>query len=64
MNGRKAKKIRKIVYGSDFSIRERVYVKNTKTGVIINKPGSRRSIYQNIKKEFKNKSKGVSFDRI
>lgn len=49
MNGRKAKRIRKVVY-KDISLKiKREYI--TKDGAIINHPDSPRAIYQLMKKE-------------
>ncbi len=48
MNGERAKELRKIVYGSDYSIRERKF---EVYGITVrNVPGSRRSNYQLLKK--------------
>lgn len=51
MRGKKAKKLRKTVYGSDFSPRERRYVKEIKTKTIRNI--GKRKQYQELKKESK-----------
>lgn len=50
MNGKKAKKIGKEIYG-DMSIKmDRQYVRNEKTGKIYNHPESPRAKYQSAKK--------------
>ncbi len=51
MNASKAKKIRKAIYGTDYSIRDRIYEEDSSSRTIINKPGSRRAVYQSVKKE-------------
>ena len=48
MNQRVAKKLRKKVYGSDYSPRERIYVRDEKTGQIV--CTGRRKQYQDLKK--------------
>jgi hypothetical protein len=50
MNGATARKIRKIVYGTDFSNRYRKYKRSKMTGAIIADEKRRR--YQKIKKEY------------
>jgi len=52
MNGSVAKEIRRIIYGSDFSHRERKFEKNSKTGELRNTIGSRRFNYLILKKLF------------
>ncbi len=49
MNGRKAKAIRKMVYGEDMSCRFRKYTKNTLTGVIT--ADKSRRFYKILKKK-------------
>ena len=48
MCGKKAKRLRKQVYGSEFSLRERKYVEDNKTGTI--RCTDRRQQYQQIKR--------------
>jgi len=48
MNGKVAKKIRKIVYGEDFSPKFRKYFRDTKSGNIIS--DEKRKLYQLTKK--------------
>ena len=52
MNESVAKEIRRIIYGSDFSQRERKFEKHSEMGGIRNVLGSRRSNYQLLKKIF------------
>jgi len=55
MRNKKAKKIRKMVYG-DFSQREeRVYMRLMPTGKIVNHKKTRRHEYQQLKKLVKEK---------
>lgn len=49
MRGKKAKALRKQVYGSEFSFRVRKYVKDAKTGTIF--CIDKRKEYQSLKKE-------------
>jgi len=48
MRGKKAKELRKEIYGTDFSPKERKYIRNSKTGVI--RCIGRRQQYQQSKK--------------
>lgn len=53
MNGRKAKALRRSVYG-DLSQREpHTLLRNSRTGVIINDPKSLRAHYKAVKREAK-----------
>lgn len=56
MRGKVAKKLRKIVYGTEFSPHQREYVnqkrKKIETGAIQN--DGRRALYLNLKKNYKN----------
>ena len=48
MKGKKAKALRKQVYGDEFSFRVRKYMKNTKTGTIF--CVGKRKKYQSLKR--------------
>ena len=52
MRGKKAKALRRKVYGTDFSPRVRRYIKNNKTGTV--SCIERRQQYQQLKKESQN----------
>lgn len=51
MRGKKAKELRKKVYGTDFSLKVKRYVKNNKTGTIF--CIERRQQYQQLKKAWR-----------
>lgn len=53
MRGKKAKALRKKVYGTDFSPRVKRYVRNNKTGTIF--CIEHRQQYQQLKKQVSNK---------
>lgn len=50
MNEKKAKKLRRKVYGDTSLKVKREYILDTKSGVIFNAPGSKRAIYQGVKR--------------
>ena len=50
MKGKKAKALRKQVYGDKFSFRVRKYMKNTKTGTIF--CVGKRKKYQSLKRSY------------
>lgn len=51
MSGKKAKALRKQVYGNEFSFRVREYMKNTKTGTIF--CIGKRKEYQSLKRRYR-----------
>jgi hypothetical protein len=52
MRGKKAKALRKKIYGTDFSPKVKRYVRNNKTGTI--RCIEKRAQYQQLKKQVKN----------
>ena len=50
MNGKRARQIRKMVYGTDFSTRFRKYMRSKLNGAIV--ADEKRQRYQKIKKEY------------
>ena len=50
MNGRKAKALRKVIYGDMAYYASRQYMRGKKTGRTVNRPGGLRDIYQKVKR--------------